>query len=286
MTRLRFGAPLFAKCDTPEAWLKELKRKGYEAAYVPLRPGAPEALVVEFRQAAEENGIVIAENGAWLLNPLSEDPAFAKESVEKTAELLSFADRIGARCTVNVSGSRGGAWDSADPRNLTDETMDMIAESVREILRLAQPVKAKYALEMMPWMYPTGIADMQRLIKEVNDPRFGVHYDPCNTVNTVEKYFDNAAMTEEFIRTVGKEILSIHLKDILLLPGTTVRLEEQRPGEGHLDHRSVLKAVAEYCPDTPVMLEHMSREEDYDMGYAYYRQLADELGIAHAEPQN
>jgi hypothetical protein len=41
-------------------------------------------------------------------------------------------------------------------------------DSVKEILRLANPQKACYALEMMPWMYPTDLKDMLNLIAAVS----------------------------------------------------------------------------------------------------------------------
>ena len=285
MTRLRLGAPLFGKTDTPEAWLKELRRKGYEAAYVPLKPGASHSLVAEYRQAAEENGIVIAENGAWLYNPMSPDPEEARVSLEKTAELLSFADEIGARCCVNVSGSRGKLWDGPDPQNMTDETFAMVVASVKEILRLAQPKTAKYALEMMPWMYPTGLDDMKRLVDAVDDTRFGIHYDPCNTVFTLERYYGNGAMMDEFVRTFGPAIVSFHVKDLELLSHMTFQIHERCPGDGALEHARLMKATAECCPDAPLMLEHMSKEEDFDRGAAHLRRVAAELGLEMARPQ-
>ena len=179
MARLRFGAPLFADASTPEAWIRALKRKGYGAAYAPLEPGAPDSLVEEYRQAARENDIVIAEVGAWCLHPLSADREIARAGIEETARRLAFADRLGALCCVNVSTSRGAVWDGPDARNLTEETFGMVVESIREILRLAAPEKACYALEMMPWMYPTCLEDEERLLQAVNHPRFRVHYEPC-----------------------------------------------------------------------------------------------------------
>ena len=284
MARLRFGAPLFAGASTPEAWIRALKRKGYGAAYAPLEPGAPDSLVEEYRQAARENDIVIAEVGAWCLHPLSADREIARAGIEETARRLAFADRLGALCCVNVSTSRGAVWDGPDARNLTEETFGMVVESIREILRLAAPEKACYALEMMPWMYPTCLEDEGRLLQAVNHPRFRVHYDPCNTVNTVEKFFDNGPMMERFVAALHDKLLSIHVKDVQLMGNMTLHFEERCPGDGGLDHARLLRAVAQYCPDAPLMLEHMASEADYDRGLAYLRSVANRQGLDYVRP--
>jgi len=283
MTRLRLGGPIFERASSPEDWIRILKKKGYEAAYAPLGPEAADSLIAEYRQAAQENDILIAEVGAWLLHPLSEDPAIAREGIEKTAERLVFADKIGARCCVNVSSSRGSLWDGPDARNLTDETFFMVVESVKEILRLANPQKACYALEMMPWMYPTGLEDMLRLMEAVDDPRFAVHYDPCNTVNTVDKYFHNGEMMEAFVEGLHDKILSIHCKDVELLPNMTMHFEERCPGDGSLEHDRLLKAVARLNPGIPIMLEHLPTEALYDKAAAHLRSVAANNGIEFAE---
>ncbi len=284
MTKLRFGAPLFEHTDTPEAWIRALKRKGYGAAYAPLEPDAPESLVAEYRQAAEENDIVIAEVGAWCLHPLSSDPKTARQGIEETAKRLAFADRLGALCCVNVSTSRGAVWDGPDAQNLTEETFSMVVESVQEILRLAAPEKACYSLEMMPWMFPTCLEDQQRLLDAVNHPRFLVHYDPCNTVNTVEKFYHNGEMMEHFVEAMQDKLLSFHVKDVQLLGNMTMHLEERCPGDGGLDHARLLRAAARYCPNAPLMLEHMREAADYDRGMAHLRAIADQLGLDYDQP--
>ena len=65
-----------------------------------------------------------------------------------------MADEIGARCCVNIAGSRGAKWDGPHPADLTPETFDLIVQSVREIIDAVKPTRAFYTLETMPWMYP------------------------------------------------------------------------------------------------------------------------------------
>ncbi len=52
-----------------------------------------------------EAGIIIAEVGAWS-NPMSTDPEEARAALAKCQTQLALAEEIGARCCVNISGSR------------------------------------------------------------------------------------------------------------------------------------------------------------------------------------
>ena len=50
---------------------------------------------------------------------------------------LDLADRIGARCCVNIVGSLGEKWDGPHPDNLSDDGFDLVVAMARAILRAA-----------------------------------------------------------------------------------------------------------------------------------------------------
>ena len=102
---IRLGGPLFRPYDDPDSWIGVLKGSGYRAAYCPVEPGADEELIRVYGHAAKKNDVVIAEVGAWS-NPISPDSVEAATAVEKCIRGLELAERIGARCCVNISGSR------------------------------------------------------------------------------------------------------------------------------------------------------------------------------------
>ena len=111
--------------------------------------------------------IVIAEVGAWS-NPISIDDTEREAALEKCRIQLALADRIGANCCVNISGSRGPKWDGPHPDNLTDDTFDLIVESVRLIIDDVKPTRTFYALETMPWAYPEGPDSYLGLLKAID----------------------------------------------------------------------------------------------------------------------
>lgn len=103
---MRLGLPIFQPYADPAQWVAAIQAKGAKAAYCPVKTDADPALIEAYRQAAQAADIVIAEVGAWS-NPLSPDPAERAAALNKCKSSLLLAERIGARCCVNIAGSRG-----------------------------------------------------------------------------------------------------------------------------------------------------------------------------------
>jgi len=277
---MRLGGKIFKSHNDPDSWIAAVKDMGWTAAYCPVGDQADDATVRTYEQAARDADIVIAEVGAFGNNPVSPDESIRKESLEKCKARLALADRIGARCCVNCSGSRGESWAGHHRDNLTDDTFALIVESCREIIDAVNPTRTVYTLETMPWLYPDSADDYLRLIQAIDRDGFGVHFDPVNIVCSPQVYFDNTAFLRDCFAKLGPYIKSCHAKDIRLEDGLTVHLSECRPGTGHLDYRTFLRELAKLDADMPLMLEHMTEESDYRAGAEHIRAVAVEERIA------
>lgn len=275
---MRLGGPVFYKGDDPQAWARSVSAGGYRAAYCPLEPKADDATVRAYARAAQAADIVIAEVGAWC-NPLSSDETKRKNGVLWCQKNLALAERIGARCCVNIAGSRGEKWDGPCPLDLTDETFDLIVATVRMIIDAVRPAQSCYTLETMPRMYPDSADNYLRLIRAIDRKAFAVHFDPVNLINCPRLYFQNGALIQEFVRLLGPHIRSCHAKDITLGTQLTVHLDEVRPGLGRLDYRTFLRSIQALPGDIPVMLEHLPNEAEYNLAASHIRSIARELQI-------
>jgi sugar phosphate isomerase/epimerase len=193
--------------------------------------------------------------------------------------MLALADAIGARCCVNIAGSRGVKWDGPDPTDLTPETFELIVETVREIIDAVQPTRTFYTLETMPWMPPDSADSYVALIGAIDRPQFAVHLDVVNLVSSPQRFFGNAALIRECVTKLGPRIKSCHAKDVALAGKLTVHLDEVRPGLGGLDYRTLLAELSRLDADLPLMLEHLPGEADYDQATAYVRSVAQEVGV-------
>jgi sugar phosphate isomerase/epimerase len=278
--RLRLGGPVFGNPKNPDEWAAALKALGYRAAYCPVDTKASDAVVKAYEEAAKKADIAIAEVGAWSNNPISPDEKSRKESIANCQAKLALADRIGARCCVNVCGSRDPKnWAGPHPDNLKDETFDMIVESVRLIIDGVKPTRTFYTLETGMWWYPISADSYLRLIKAIDRKQFGVHLDPTNLIYSPPLYYSNGKVISECFEKLGPMIKSCHAKDVKLGDGALAHLDEIRPGLGGLDYKTFLKELSKY-PDVPLMVEHLKDAEEYRQAADYIRGVAKEVGVS------
>ncbi len=280
---MRLGGPL-AGVDAsvsgdPELWASGLAALGYTACYFPALGKPPKDLVNAYARAAQKHGLMMAEVGAWS-NPIDPDKAKAAIALEKCKANLQIAEDIGARCCVNIVGSRNPAkWDGPHRDNLTDETFEQVVATTREIIDAVKPTRTFYTLETMPWIFPDSPDSYLRLIKAIDRPGFGVHLDPVNLVNCPARYFNTTGLINECFEKLGSYIKSAHGKDIAIENKLTLHLNECRPGTGALDYKAFLSGLDKLGPEVPLMLEHLPTADEYALAAKYVRQVAGEIGV-------
>jgi sugar phosphate isomerase/epimerase len=284
---MRLGTPVFGPdgdpdhwTADPDAWIAALRRHGYRAAYWPQSLVDDEDRIRAHVRAAEAADIVIAEVGVFN-NPLDRDDEARRQAISFAQERLALADKIGARCCVNLAGSRNRKdWWGPDADNYSDETFDLIVETVREIIDAVKPSRTYYTLEPMPWLYPDSADSYLELIGAVARKQFAVHLDVVNLINSPQRFFNDAALIRECFDKLGPYIRSCHAKDICIIAeDLPLHLQEVRPGLGQLDYHTYLRELDRRDPDLPLMVEHLSTEEEYRMAADYIRSVAKECGI-------
>lgn len=271
---MRFGGPV-PHPASPEAWIESLRARGYRTAYWPMGDDADSAPWLAALEAAD---ITLAEIGVWN-NVL--DPREGRANIEKAKRRLALADRLGARCAVNISGSLSDdGWDRPFLQAFTADTFDAVVRSVREIIDDVRPVRAKYALETMPYMVPDSIESSQELVRAVDRAAFALHFDPVNLMASPRRLLESGAYVRAYVEALGPHIAAVHLKDVRLQPGLTVQMPEVRPGLGHFDIAAALQAAGTLDPDLPVLLEHLPSEDEYALAAAHVREVAASVGLA------
>ena len=259
---MRLGTSSPLKHDSPEQWAKNQLELGCRAVVFPLSANDPEDKIKEYIKAAESNDLLIAEVGIWR-NAMAFDPEERKAQRDYCVRQLQLADRIGARCAVNVAGAKGPRWDGHYKENFSQETRTEIVRMVREIIDRSGIANTYFTLEPMPWMVPTGPEDYARLIEEVDRDRFAVHMDIINMTNSCERYYGAEAFVDRCAELLGDRIRSCHIKDVHLKEEYTFQLEECAPGKGEFPLRYYVEKMNGIDPDMPVILEHLNTDEEY-----------------------
>ena len=259
---MRLGLSSSLTHQTPEEWAERLSALGCRAVNFPVDYTCEPSLLDRYAKAAQAHDLLIAEVGAWC-NPLSPDPATRKAALFRCKEQLRLADRLHARCCVNVSGSKGPRWDGPYLENLTEEAWQDMVASIQEIIDAVNPQNTFYTIEPMPWMYPMGPDEYLKLIHDVNRERFAVHMDVFNWITSAERYFRHEEFMEECFHKLGTYIKSCHLKNVHLSQAFTLQLQETACEKGDLTLETYAQLIEKLDPDMPVIIEHLQSDEEY-----------------------
>ncbi|MDD3866436.1 MAG: TIM barrel protein [Eubacteriales bacterium] len=273
-----FGGQILKPWQTPREWLERVQEMAYTAVYFPVDHTAPDEVIDQFHALCGQEGLVIAEVGAWS-NPLSSDPAIAKASLTTCIQQLKLADRVGAACCVNISGSLSNRWDGPHPDQLSQAVFDRVVAVVQHIIDTAAPQNTDFTLELMPWMLPDSPESYLELIQAIDRPRFAVHLDPANIMCSPRACLDTAAVLNRCFDLLGPYIRSCHAKDIRLESQLTTHINEVIPGQGSLDYRVFLQRLIQLGRPVPLMMEHLSSHDDVAAAARYIRGVAATLEL-------
>jgi len=278
---MRLGAPVFYNGRDPEEFALAHLNKGYKAGLCPdyLTVDRPEEIEA-YKASCARHDVVIAEVGAWC-NPMSPDKDEARKNIEYIINKLRLADALGAKTCVNILGtSYTGNWFGPDKDCYSPEFFKKAVETVRYIVDAVKPKNTKYSLEMMPYCFLDSPEEYLRFLDAVNREEVGVHLDLCNCINNPRLLYNNSEFIRRSFELLGKDILSIHMKDIRLNPDhTTAVFEEVLIGTGELDYLTLMEEIAKLPEDVPCILEHLSTEEEYDMAAKNLRYYAEKAGM-------
>jgi len=260
---MRITCDVIEQTNDAASWIAAIQRAGYTAAQNPLPlSNTDDATLDTYIQAAAEAGIPFSEVGAWS-NPISPDPVKAREAIAHCQRALRRAERLGARCCVNIVGSRHPhKWDGPHPDNFSSATFDLIVQTVRGIIDAVNPQRTFYTLETMPWIFPSSPDEYLELIKAIDRPQFAVHLDPVNLVNNPARAYRSGDLIRECFEKLGPYIKSCHAKDFILRENLTLHIDEfLPPGAGMLDYDTYLRELAKLDPNTTLVIEHITKEE-------------------------
>jgi len=277
---VRLGGPVFNASDDPVELARAHRKLGYRAAYCPGVALEDTQKIAAIEKAFKAEDVVIAEVGVWV-NIMHHDEAERKKNLDAVCRGLALADAVGALCCVDIAGSLNPErWDGPHPENVSQKALDMTVENIRYILDSVKPKRAKFVLEMMPWVIPDSPDSFLEIMEAVDDPGLAVHLDPVNLINSPRRYYGNSELLEECFKKLGKWIVSCHAKDSILANDLTTHISEARPGTGGLDYKTYLRGLEALPQDAPLLIEHLSSAEEYDLAREHILSVGAEIGIS------
>ena len=279
---IRLGGPAFADTQDPEELALAHRKLGYSAAYCPNVSLNDSSKIRAYADSFARHDVVIAEVGRWV-NLLDADSEKRRLNLQVVTDGLALAEEIGARCCVDIAGSFStDSWFGPHPENLSPRHFDACVENARKIIDAVNPVRTTFCYEVMGWSWPDSPDHYVKLIRAVHRKAFSVHLDPCNLVNSPEKFYDNTALLNECFDKLGKWIASCHAKDLTWDVEMNVHFREVAPGKGSLDYATYLKRLAQLPQNAPLMLEHLSTAEQYTGAREHIFEVGKKTGLAFA----
>ena len=275
----------------PEAYARAHVAFGYNAAYMPNIDLGNRDEIAALIKAMAAADVVIAEGGAWK-NLIAHDETVRQANLDYAVHQLALADELGARACVAFHGTvghPGDPWQLSDnydygphPDNQSEAGFQRAVDTARYVIDAVKPKRAKFSLEMVPWLVTDTPENYLKLLKAIDRPQFGAHIDAVNMVITPRLYFNSGRMIREAFALLGPWVVSCHAKDIVLQggPGTiSFHLDEVPPGEGNLDYEAYVTEIAKLGREVPLMLEHFD-VAGYRRGLAHIKAVARGAGLA------
>jgi sugar phosphate isomerase/epimerase len=276
---LRLGGPSFAKMEDPEELALAHRKLGYRAAYCPKVALTDQARIKALAKAFAKHDVILAEVGRWV-NLLDADSEKRSKNLQTVTEGLALAEEVGARCCVDIAGSfNPTSWFGPHPENLSSRFFDAAVENARKIIDAVKPKRAKFCYEMMGWALPDCPDAYVKMLKAVDREAFGVHLDPCNLVNSPEKFYRNTDLLNECFDKLGRWIVSCHAKDLTWDVEMNVHFREVAPGQGSLDHVTYLRRLEQLPQDAPLMIEHLPNADEYTKAREHLFEIGRRAGL-------
>lgn len=277
---IRLGGPVFGAPQDPAELARFHRQQGYRAAYCPPVKLDDAQRLRAIREAFQQHDVVIAEVGVWC-NLLDQRPEVRAQNMQRVIDGLAIADEVDARCCVNIAGSfNPDVWHGPHPKNLSEEFFQAAVENARKIIDAVKPKRAKFAYEMSGWALPDSPDSYLRMIKAVDRQAFAVHLDPCNAINSPQRFYNNTALLNECFDKLGPWIVSCHAKDLKWEVEMNVHFVEVPLGQGALDYSTYLQRLATLPADVPLMMEHLKSAEEYRASRDYLFELGRKIGVS------
>jgi hexulose-6-phosphate isomerase len=226
----------------PIAAIKAAKALGYDC--VELTIEAEGALTTattrdqatEFRKAADSAGVELATTAsglAWGESPTDPDPAVRARAIASYGRSLEISSWLGARALLYLPGMVSASFVPSYAPQPYEVVAARAKEAVEALLPTAEKLKVKLAVENVWNRFLLSPVEMRDFIDQFGSEWVGSYFD----VGNVMLY----GHPEDWIRTLGKRIAAVHMKDFRTAVGNLDGFVDLLSGD--INFRAVMDAL-------------------------------------------
>ena len=274
---MRLGSPLPRTWDSPAGWVAALRAVASAPPTGRWTTTPTRTSVDAYADAAAAADIVIAEIGAWS-NPLSPDDADARRRARALQARGSRSPTAWARAAASTSPARArDTWDGPHPDNLSRDTFALIVDTrARDHRRGRAAAHLTTRSSRCRGACPTRPTATSSCWSAIDRPQLRRPPRPGEPDQQPGQVLRQRRLPARVLR----EARPAHP----LLPRQGHHARQRADGPPRRgDPRAAARSTTACCsremdrldPDTPILVEHLTTDEEYAAAVAHIRSVAE-----------
>lgn len=192
------------------------------------------------------------------LNPAHPDESVYRETLDKYIAHLRFSRWLNAGMVGTETGNPNADYVYDPQVSHTGHTLDFFIRRLEPIVKAAEKLGAVIAIEPVYTHIVWCPSAARKVLDSISSPNLGIILDPVNLLHRDNVSRRNEVI-DEAIELLGKDVLTVHLKDY--------RIDsEGRPvhsviGKGEMDYSRLFRFIKENKPCIGMTLEDTTPED-------------------------
>ena len=215
---------------------------------------APNALngenTLKIGETLKNSGISVGLIGAYF-NPVHSNKEKVANCKAVFKEYLKYSKNLGC----NIVGSETGSFNddkwTYNPLNRTEEALETVIETFKELAAYAKEVGAYVGMEGAAGHVCWNVATLKRAVDRIGADNIKIIFDIYNYLDA-SNYQNYLEILDEGLKTFAGKIVVFHIKDCTFEDG---KLKQVAPGKGMFDFDKILKKIKDYDKNAILVLE-------------------------------
>ena len=212
--------------------------------------GIDKSKAEQIGKAFKDGGISIPLIGAYF-NPVHSDKEKVARCKQVFKDYLTYAKELGSSIVGSETGSFNDDKWTYNPLNRTEEALQTVIETFKELAAFAKFQGAYIGMEGAAGHVCWNVATLKRAVDEIGADNIKIIFDIYNYLDA-STYADYLQILDEGLKTFAGKIHVFHIKDCVFEEG---KLKQVAPGKGMFDFESILSRIKAYDKDAYLVLE-------------------------------
>ena len=219
-----------------------------DVKYVP--GGIDKQKAEQIGKAFKDSGISVPLIGAYF-NPVHSDKEKVARCKQVFKDYLSVAKELGS----NIVGSETGSFNddkwTYNPLNRTEEALQTVIETFKELAAFAKTKGAYIGMEGAAGHVCWNVETLKRAVDQIGADNIKIIFDIYNYLDA-GNYQNYLEILDEGLATFAGKIHIFHIKDCVFEDG---KLKQVAPGKGMFDFKKILGRIKAYDKNAYLVLE-------------------------------